>query len=84
MQLQGQQAVSAGPNIHLKGQSSGKERLLGSTGQRAKLFGAAVLSCQVFVERSVHATEFPDLEPFDPSVTQVDFAITLGGDGTVL
>lgn len=39
---------------------------------------------QVFVERSVHATEFPDLEPFDPSVTQVDFAITLGGDGTVL
>lgn len=39
---------------------------------------------QVFVERSVHLTECPDLEPFDPAVTQVDFAITLGGDGTVL
>lgn len=39
---------------------------------------------QVFVERSVHQTECPDLEPFDPAATQVDFAITLGGDGTVL
>lgn len=40
---------------------------------------------QVFVEASVHAAaEFRDLQPFDPGVTQVDFAITLGGDGTVL
>lgn len=39
---------------------------------------------QVFVEASVHATEFPELQPFDPAATQVDFAITLGGDGTVL
>jgi NAD kinase len=40
---------------------------------------------QVFVEASAHAAaEFRDLQPFDPGVTQVDFAITLGGDGTVL
>jgi NAD kinase len=39
---------------------------------------------QVFVERSVQQSECPDLEVFDPAVTQVDFAITLGGDGTVL
>jgi NAD kinase len=43
-----------------------------------------VLCVQVFVEASVHASEFPDLVPFDPAVNQVDFAITLGGDGTVL
>jgi len=37
-----------------------------------------------FVERSVHASELPGLPPFDPRSTAVDFAITLGGDGTVL
>eukprot|EP00775_Hariotina_reticulata_P003609 gene3609-3873_t len=39
---------------------------------------------QVFVERSVHEGDFPQYPAFDPGVTQVDFAITLGGDGTVL
>lgn len=37
-----------------------------------------------FVERAVHASELPGLTPFDPRSTAVDFAITLGGDGTVL
>jgi len=37
-----------------------------------------------FVERAVHASELPGLPPFDPKSTAVDFAITLGGDGTVL
>jgi NAD+ kinase len=37
-----------------------------------------------FVERAVHAAELPGLPPFDPKTTAVDFAITLGGDGTVL
>jgi len=37
-----------------------------------------------FVERAVHASELPGLPPFDPRSTAVDFAVTLGGDGTVL
>ncbi|WIA28762.1 hypothetical protein OEZ86_011295 [Tetradesmus obliquus] len=39
---------------------------------------------QVFVERAVHQQEFPQFAPFDPATTDIDFAITLGGDGTVL
>jgi NAD+ kinase len=39
---------------------------------------------ETFVERAVHETEFRSLSPYVPSVTRVDFAITLGGDGTVL
>ncbi|GMH44864.1 hypothetical protein BSKO_12816 [Bryopsis sp. KO-2023] len=36
-----------------------------------------------FVERSVHRSECKDIAPFDPG-EDVDFCITLGGDGTVL
>eukprot|EP00878_Enallax_costatus_P016953 GHUV01017796.1.p1 GENE.GHUV01017796.1~~GHUV01017796.1.p1 ORF type:complete len:392 (+),score=79.94 GHUV01017796.1:503-1678(+) len=39
---------------------------------------------QVFVEQSVHQSELPQFTPFCPTSTGVDFAITLGGDGTVL
>jgi len=39
---------------------------------------------QVFVERAVHEAELPQYRSFDPGATEVDFAITLGGDGTVL
>eukprot|EP00879_Flechtneria_rotunda_P020439 GHRR01021504.1.p1 GENE.GHRR01021504.1~~GHRR01021504.1.p1 ORF type:complete len:432 (+),score=133.73 GHRR01021504.1:71-1297(+) len=39
---------------------------------------------QVYVESSVWEEEFPDYLPFDAAATRVDFAITLGGDGTVL
>jgi NAD kinase len=43
-----------------------------------------LLLLQVFVERAVHQQEFPQFPPFDAAVTDIDFAITLGGDGTVL
>lgn len=39
---------------------------------------------QVFVEQTVHRLEFPQFPGFHPHSTGVDFAITLGGDGTVL
>ncbi|PNH12625.1 hypothetical protein TSOC_000443 [Tetrabaena socialis] len=41
---------------------------------------------EVFVERAVWATEFPEFTVFDPHVNAdvIDFCITLGGDGTVL
>jgi len=39
---------------------------------------------KVVAERPVAATEFPDLEAFDPQEHCVDFCVTLGGDGTVL
>eukprot|EP00198_Chlamydomonas_reinhardtii_P013159 XP_001702496.1 predicted protein [Chlamydomonas reinhardtii] len=41
---------------------------------------------QVFVERVVWATEFKEFSVFDPRYNQeeIDFCITLGGDGTVL
>lgn len=38
----------------------------------------------MYVEPDVHHTEFPQHQPFYPGVTTVDFAVTLGGDGTVL
>jgi NAD+ kinase len=38
----------------------------------------------VYVEQVVHEQEFPQFRQFDPHQTQVDFGITLGGDGTVL
>lgn len=39
---------------------------------------------EVWVERPVHATEFPEFQPFDPSSCTPDFCVSLGGDGTVL
>jgi hypothetical protein len=36
---------------------------------------------KVFVETPVHEMEFPHLEEFVSSATQVDFAVTLGGVG---
>ncbi|KAG2433044.1 hypothetical protein HXX76_008771 [Chlamydomonas incerta] len=41
---------------------------------------------QVYVERVVWATEFKEFSVFDPRYNQeeIDFCITLGGDGTVL
>lgn len=39
---------------------------------------------QVFVETNVHEKEVQDFTPFIPDDTEVDFCITLGGDGTVL
>jgi NAD+ kinase len=44
------------------------------------------MGLQVLVERAVHHHEFPEYTAFHPSENNggVDFAITLGGDGTVL
>lgn len=39
---------------------------------------------RVLVERPVHRTEFPEYDAFDPEQDDVDFCISLGGDGTVL
>ncbi|BDA49473.1 NAD(H) kinase 1 [Coccomyxa sp. Obi] len=39
---------------------------------------------KVLVERSVHTREFPEFDCFDPLQNDVDFCVTLGGDGTVL
>ncbi|GFR45561.1 hypothetical protein Agub_g6955 [Astrephomene gubernaculifera] len=46
----------------------------------------AARGVQVFVERVVWATEFKEFNVFDPRVNRhdIDFCITLGGDGTVL
>ncbi|EIE19085.1 ATP-NAD kinase [Coccomyxa subellipsoidea C-169] len=38
----------------------------------------------VLVERSVHMKEFPEFGCFEPRHNEVDFCVTLGGDGTVL
>lgn len=43
----------------------------------------ATCAAQVLVERSVQQQECPQFEAFNAK-TPVDFAITLGGDGTVL
>lgn len=39
---------------------------------------------QVFVEPAVHDLECPQFPPFNLHSTPIDFAVTLGGDGTVL
>ncbi|KAK9832689.1 hypothetical protein WJX81_000190 [Elliptochloris bilobata] len=39
---------------------------------------------RVLVERPVNRTEFPEYAAFDPYEADVDFCVTLGGDGTVL
>ncbi|KAI8469594.1 MAG: ATP-NAD kinase-like domain-containing protein [Monoraphidium minutum] len=39
---------------------------------------------EVFVEPEVAEREFPQLSPWDAATSHVDFAVTLGGDGTVL
>ncbi|KAL0041291.1 hypothetical protein WJX77_011249 [Trebouxia sp. C0004] len=39
---------------------------------------------RVLVEKPVHRTEFPEYDAFDAEDDDVDFCISLGGDGTVL
>lgn len=38
----------------------------------------------VLVERKVAFSEFPEYQAFDPELGDVDFCVSLGGDGTVL